>query len=939
MSMIMNHDMTAIMGQRIMQRNSLAMKRSLEKLSSGLRTKIADVDNTAGLAISETMRSRIGGMEKALNNSQDGISLIQTANGALDQTQSMLMRMRELTVQAANDTLTQQDRSYIQVEINEIRDEISNLATNTQFNRKNILSGDSAVLWSSTNDKVKAIVHGGMRSVDDYGQKYSLDGNYRLQVKAEAGKAQVQKTDIFKIKHDGSAWNKTLNKDAGVQDVSVDNVPAGQYTIAVAEEAEMATEGVLTGSHGIGGTVYSTDTEFAFADEIGSPVRKVTVSTTDGVEIWSRTGSDIFKSAQNGGVTTAEDQAAFFEGRTDAADGPQFIGVIGEIAAAAAEKGIIIADVNELKSQSGNFTLITTQTINSAAPGLVISYETDAPGVAPEAVVTQGDTQVIGASDVFAVEVSDSNLENASVLFEVKSVDSVNNTVTLKATANKLSQDGVASSATQNDIILTMGTDGDSPNTVNLSKIFGGSDESPSVTITFGENGVTPIQKGAKFVYSIKAGAEDAGNDNPIQLDFSHVPDHSSNAFGGQTVGYVLNGAETANSELKFRQFFVDEIGSVSQGTITLTTGADFRAADAGGEIDPENDSVMASFEAGYSGTVADRNTKLRDIDKFWTDEGEYILDQPRELTLTQGDGKQAKIMLYGEDTIEDLTNKLNDAVANGLGQAKYVDGAGEFVSFVDGATQALEAVQGTIVIRSVLAGKNGEITLSGNEELLKSFSLNTIQESVETKYDVTIRDAHDDSILVQNVKVTGNVMKGAVHKNIDVEFDPMLGVTVGWSDDTKNFVLEDSGQNDGADVVLHLADNTMIFQTGGGEGEDVMISIGDMGSHALGLDGVNVMSRERAAFSTSLIDSAIDRVSMQQAKLGAAQNRLEHHINNLTDETEALEAANSRIRDVDYMTEILEFAKQNILMNSNTAMLAQANQIQSSTILSLLRQ
>ena len=126
MSMIMNHDMTAIMGQRILQRNSLAMKRSLEKLSSGLRTKIADVDNTAGLAISETMLSRIGGMEKALNNSQDGISMIQTASGALEQTQSMLMRMRELSVQAANDVLTQQDRSYIQVEINEIRDEISN---------------------------------------------------------------------------------------------------------------------------------------------------------------------------------------------------------------------------------------------------------------------------------------------------------------------------------------------------------------------------------------------------------------------------------------------------------------------------------------------------------------------------------------------------------------------------------------------------------------------------------------------------------------------------------------------------------------------------------------------------------------------------------------------------------------------------------------------
>ena len=151
--------------------------------------------------------------------------------------------------------------------------------------------------------------------------------------------------------------------------------------------------------------------------------------------------------------------------------------------------------------------------------------------------------------------------------------------------------------------------------------------------------------------------------------------------------------------------------------------------------------------------------------------------------------------------------------------------------------------------------------------------------------------------------------------------------------------MLDDTGQNDGTEVVLHLADNTTIFQTGGAEGEDVMISIGDMRAHALGLDGVNVMNRERAMRSTTIIDDAIDQVSMQMARLGAAQNRLEHHIGNLTDETEALVAANSRIHDIDYMTEIMNFTTTQILMNSNAAMLAHANQIQSSTILSLLRQ
>ena len=126
--------------------------------------------------------------------------------------------------------------------------------------------------------------------------------------------------------------------------------------------------------------------------------------------------------------------------------------------------------------------------------------------------------------------------------------------------------------------------------------------------------------------------------------------------------------------------------------------------------------------------------------------------------------------MIYGEDTVADLTRKLNDAVANGLGQAKYVGNTGSFVSFVDGAVPGLEAAEGTLVIRSVLAGAKGEITLSGSEDVLKTLSLNTIQASEETKYEVTVRDAHDDSLIAQNVKITGNVLVGVIHKNIDVE-------------------------------------------------------------------------------------------------------------------------------------------------------------------------
>ena len=291
--------------------------------------------------------------------------------------------------------------------------------------------------------------------------------------------------------------------------------------------------------------------------------------------------------------------------------------------------------------------------------------------------------------------------------------------------------------------------------------------------------------------------------------------------------------------------------------------------------------------------------------------------------------------MIYADDTMNSVAQKLNNAIATGLGQAKYVDDATKFVSFVEGETQGSEAAAGTLVMRSVLPGKQGEISVSGSENLLNALGFNEIQNSVENSYTVTVRNAHDDSLVADKVKITGNRLVGAIHKNVDVEFDPMLGISTSWDDTNKSFRYNDSNIGE---VTLHLADNTTVIQSGAAEGEDVMINIGDMRSHALGLDGVNVMSRERASESIAIIDSATDKISMQLAKLGASQNRLEHHIGNLTDEMEALIEANSTIRDTDYAKEMIEFTKIKILMESNSAMLAQSNAIQTNSILNLMR-
>lgn len=933
MSMIMNHNITSLMGHRIMQKNTLAMKRSLEKLSTGMRTKVADLDNVAGLAISETMRSRIFGMDKALYNSQDGISLIQTANGALEQTQSMLQRMRELSVQAANDVLTQQDRSYIQVEINEIRDHISLIASTTQFNRKKILSGDNAVLWSSTDSQVKAVIKGGLRSVDQFGQKYAVDGNFKIRVTAEAGKAETQKTDVFKVKHDDVVTDKTLQKSYGVKDVSVEgSLPSGNYTIGHDGDVSYATEGVFMGSIGLGGRQDSIDSTISFKD-VSSSVTKVSVVTSDGVEIWSTSGSNIFGSYE----ATAEEQAAFFAGGTTDT-GKTYSGVKDEIIANARRKGITLEGFPDSANGDTSLTLTAKTTGTGDAPVLYIKYEGGGIGIAPTTTTGSKTTENLAASDVFSLNVESTNTENASVLFEVTHVDGANGTVTLKASASKLSQEGLNTVAYQDNIVLSASEDA---STVGLYKLFGGTSGTANASLTL--NDLSGVTEGAKFVYFVGAGGASENNQNETDINISGLSDssdpHSWNGgpMNGETIHYVLDGSKTADTEIKFTNYFVNgKSGEVTQGSVILETGSLFRSDSlTGGKLGNE-DITLANFNASYVGKVADGNTKLRDLDKFWTADGTFILEQPKELTLTQGDGTQAKVMLYAGDTLDDAARKLNHAIANGLGQAKYVDDATKFVTFVDADTKTAESVEGTMVIRSALAGEKGRITLSGSEDVLKAFSLNTIQEAEENKYNVSIVDAHDGSEVASNVKITGNRLVGVIHKNVDIELDPMMGVNAAWNDEANNFVYSTSGTSE---TILHLADNTTVFQMGASEGDDVLLNIGDMGSHSLGLDGVNVMSRERAATSISLIDAAIDRVSMQQASLGAAQNRLEHHINNLTKEMESLTEANSHIRDTDYQKEVLEYAKMQILMQANTAMLAQSNAMQRDSIGGVLRQ
>jgi len=138
--MRINHNIAALNTYRQLSMNSASTSKNLEKLSSGLRINRAG-DDAAGLAISEKMRAQIRGLDQAGRNAQDGISLIQTAEGALNEAQSILQRMRELANQGANDTNTSQDRDAMQKEINQLTSEINRIGNTTEFNTRKLLNG------------------------------------------------------------------------------------------------------------------------------------------------------------------------------------------------------------------------------------------------------------------------------------------------------------------------------------------------------------------------------------------------------------------------------------------------------------------------------------------------------------------------------------------------------------------------------------------------------------------------------------------------------------------------------------------------------------------------------------------------------------------------------------------------------------------------------
>jgi len=262
--MIINHNISALNTYRQLTGNTQAASKSLEKLSSGFRINRA-ADDAAGLAISEKMRGQIRGLAQAQRNAQDGISLIQTAEGALNETHSILQRMRELAVQASNDTNTASDRRKLQAEIDQLAEELTRIGQTTEFNTQKLLNGT-----------FEGTFHIGANQ----GQNLSLTiGDMRSFQLGVAGEVQLeQEVNITNT-------DNTQDIADGTYEVIEDENNAGTYNLV-----DSSGKVVATSTNGTQFTAVNGDDTFTFSNEVTSGTVKIASGKATGTATFANAG-------------------------------------------------------------------------------------------------------------------------------------------------------------------------------------------------------------------------------------------------------------------------------------------------------------------------------------------------------------------------------------------------------------------------------------------------------------------------------------------------------------------------------------------------------------------------------------------------------------------------------------------------------------------------
>ncbi|UCZ56210.1 flagellin [Desulfurispirillum indicum] len=829
MSSYINTNIPSLNSQNHLRFHSQQLSSTIEKLASGMRINRGS-DDASGLAISEKMRGQIRGVDRAMANAQDGMSLVQTADGALNETAGILQRMRELAVQAANDTYTPSDRLHVQREIDQLRQEIDRVASSTEFNTKKLLSGDAAARWSvSDPGSLEAIIRDRVQS-----------GTYQLDVSAKAGKNQVLRSNIMTLRDGAFAGDILTGNGVALTASTNSSGIAGIY----------AAEGVRTGSLDER-TYHINVTSYDVANTTieGNSTISITAANVGFMGVYQQAGS-------NWAITAG--------GGQDAATANQQTNIVSFGGIVAGRHGYL-----ELRFDD-DVDVDSNPDVTGLASVRFIDVKTGEAGAWASVDLVAGELNLAGSGA--------QTFDGAAVF---------GGGASLSVTGNVKQGDKALFSINAAVAAADVGSMSMGAGAIKIDERFSNDVGTASVV----------DYRGAYYIDTQSSGIQN------MQL-----------TDGNQQITYHLAQLESST-------------GSVSIGSITLDMQADSTGTKA--------DSSILAEVRGTSG-LASAYTRLEDIDAFLTSDGLSVFLAPQQLTL-YGNDRQVNVTLQGSDTLADVERKFTTAITNGLGMGTGISSvdnhAVDFIARGSGLDSTHAAVAGTMLFRSLINGAQGRIGLAGEDAVIGGFNLATLQNPEENRYMVRVSEAHSGRA-VGFGEVSGSMLRDLI-PGMDIAVKGNVGIDTSFNDSRARYDF--TSQATPSPFTLHVVDNSPSFQVGANPGQSINMPIGRMDSRALELENLMVLDTGLANEAIARIDRAIGMVSEARGKMGAVANRMDHTINSLAVAHESMQAAESRIRDVNVAKEISNLVRSQMLTESATIMLGKANMLPDG-VMSLLR-
>lgn len=951
--MRIQHNIAALNSYRQLTSNNNAVAKNLEKLSSGYRINRAG-DDAAGLAISEKMRAQISGLDMATKNAQDGISLIQTGEGALQESHSILQRMRELAVQSSNGIYDNEtDRANLDKEITALKSELDRISTATDFNGIKLLDGSQAA------GAVKGVTVGDLTAGTD----------------VKATNDITIKDTFFKGTDTGiEVGSKQIEQEV----IDPDAVDTVQTTAAAGADVTVSV-GTLTGDpKGVGA---STTMEFNpgdLAKLAGAAAAGSTVAQIDG-DFGKLEGMEITIMGQN-----SEQKFIVTFDKAKANEGSNYL----DLSAIAADDTATFTNIEDALGEAlAKAVTNASKDANGSLAGIKATYD--------------------AATDKFKLENTNqtATLSAPMIRFNEASKAAANTLRILDgASDSEKFQNGTTITFDDKSFVFTKDAtleDDDAKGIyyINLDKI-GSNGNAGAGSMN---KAPTDDQLAAALynkIISVDAGYKDGSGDSGIKIEMAgtagtglafidtkdpnHIVEIETTVSKGNNVASTLD--FTANSGAADKLYgstitindgqghektfeFVEAGKAVKEGNIGVVLASNANAASIAQQLETMAKAQGFDIAASTNGTVEIGANGFNAVAWSEITSGDQKTTTDIDLKDTSKYQVGSTFTIKGEngDTVFEFvkagekTAKTSGAVAvefsnmssaNAANLLKAIQEQGGKDNKLTAQERAAFSATGSVVSADK-AKFDGKITTGGaaiqaltaesrtftlNTSLKEGTVLDVNGQKFEFSYDGEAADGNTA------VKISPNSTAQEISQAFVDAYNAANQETATADKYTAELVTNSNG---GYDVKLTAAEagakdvNVSILSSNNGEegitfqigangaaDQRVSLQIDDMSTEGLNLSDVSIATQEEANASIDKIDAAINKVSGTRADLGALQNRMEHTINNLSVNSENLTAAESRIRDVDVAKEMMAFTKNNILVQSAQAMLAQANQI-----------